>query len=91
MLTRDGQLLARNRTFEPLFREMTWPKANPRIELRNHRAIFTSDIFCWGICLDLDGEKPLADNFFDLWPGIPYEIPWEDRENPRIIHLGNLG
>lgn len=52
--------------------------------------IFGCDTFCWGGCLDLDGETPLADNSFDLYPGIPYSIPWTQSRDPKILRIGNL-
>jgi len=47
--------------------------ARPRVsvKLQNGRAIFRSDRFAWRVCLDLDGEQRLPDNFFDIFPGIP--------------------
>jgi beta-mannosidase len=58
--------------------------------MKNGRAVFRSDVFAWGVCIDLDGEKSLPDNFFDLYPGIPYSIPWKSKEAPRIVKVGNL-
>lgn len=47
-------------------------------------------ISSWGFCLDLDGEAPVADNCFDLLPGIPYTLPWpESNGEPTIHRLGN--
>jgi prepilin-type processing-associated H-X9-DG protein len=36
------------------------------------------------------GETPLADNFFDVYPGIPYEVAWRAAEPPVVLHVGNL-
>jgi beta-mannosidase len=90
VLERDGRLIARNRLVLPLFKELAWAPARPRVELRDGVATFTSDTFAWGVCLDLDGEAALADNFFDLYPGVPYSIPWSGREAPRVLRVGNL-
>ena len=55
------------------------------------KAIFTSDRFAWRVCLDLDGETPLPDNFFDVFPGIPTILDWpEGSPAPRILRVGNL-
>ena len=48
-----------------------------------------SPTFAWGVCLDLDGEQPLADNFFDVYPGQPYAIDWPAALPPRILGVGN--
>ncbi len=50
----------------------------------------TSDAFAWGVCLDVDGEKRLADNCFDLIPGLPYTLPWPlESGEPGVVALGN--
>jgi beta-mannosidase len=89
MLTKGEKLIARNRLFLPLFKEIQWPKAKLNVQVKDGKAIFTSNAFVWGVCLDLDGEKKLADNFFDVWPGIPYSIPWRGSEKPQV-RIGNL-
>jgi hypothetical protein len=44
--------------------------------------------FAWGVCLDIDGELPVADNCFDLLPGIAYHVPWPDSlPAPRVIRV----
>lgn len=89
MLSRDGILLARNRTFAPLFHEIAWPEAAVQVEVRDGQATFSSNTFAWNVCIDLNGEEKLADNFFDLYPGIPYSIPWSHAEPPRVLYVGN--
>ena len=88
-LVQDGRLLARNRLFESVFKDMTWPTAKVTVRVKDGRAFFASDRFVWGICLDLNGETALADNFFDLYPGQPYALPWRHRVRPRVLHMGN--
>ena len=90
MLMQGEKLLARNRLFLPLFKDLKWAPAKLKVRLEKSRAIFESPTFVWGICLDLDGERPMPDNFFDVYPGIPYSIPWKDRRPPKVIHTGNL-
>ena len=54
------------------------------------RLTLLSDVFAWGVCLDQDGEAPLADNCFDLLPGGQYTMPWSaELGQPRIVRLGN--
>ena len=91
MLSDDKkQPLARSRLFLPLLKEMNWAPARLRCCVRNGKAVFESDTFVLGVCLDLNGEEALADNFFDVWPGIPYEIPWPSDRKLEILHTGNL-
>ena len=89
ILTREGRLLARGRTYSSYFKDMTWPEATVQVRVQNGEAIFECDTFAWNVCLDLDGEEPIADNFFDLYPGVPYSIPWNQKSPPRVLHVGN--
>jgi beta-mannosidase len=90
MLSSNGKVIARNRMFIPLFKELKWSSANVRVKLHGGNAIFESDAFAWGVCLDLNGETSLPDNFFDVYPGVPQVIPWKESHAPKILRLGNL-
>jgi beta-mannosidase len=69
-----------------IVREMKWLNAKVRVTQKAGKAIFTSDSFAWRVCLDLDGEQPLADNFFDVYPGIPTVLPWPEKfGKPKIL------
>jgi len=49
-----------------------------------------SDVFAWGVCLDLNGETPLPDNCFDLLPGIERTMAWSpELGEPKVVALGN--
>lgn len=85
----DGRTAARHRLVLPLFKELRFAPAAPSVRVEGGMAVFTSPVFAWGVCLDLDGERQLADNFFDVWPDRPYAIPWSGAA-PRIIGVGNL-
>ncbi len=89
VLTRKDQILARNRLYDPFFKEMAWPKAKVRITVSQGKATFSCDQFAWGVCLDLEGETALVDNFFDLYPGQAHHIPWRKKSPPRLVHIGN--
>ncbi len=87
----DGTLLFQDRLFLPRFREMQWSDARIRVRCRHGMAIFSSPVFAWRVCLDLDGEKPFSDNFFDLLPGRPLGLPWNNETlgTPTVLHVGN--
>ena len=82
---------ARSRLVLPTFKELQWAPSKLAVRVEDGRAMFESDTFVWGVCLDLDGGAAPADNFFDVYPGIPYSIPWSGSEAPTVIRLGNLG
>jgi beta-mannosidase len=91
LLHADGKEIARDRLFLPLFKEMKWPKATVIVRQSDGKAIFQSHTFAWRVCLDLDGEKSLPDNFFDVYPGIPTVLDWPKRlGKPKILRIGNL-
>jgi len=90
-LTDGTREVARDRLFLPFFREMKWPRARVSVHGSGGKAVFTSSSFAWRVCLDLDGERRLPDNFFDVWPGIPTILPWPKALGaPRILRVGNL-
>lgn len=91
ILTENGREIARDVLIQPLYKEMGWSVANVAVRVENGRAIFTCDTFAFRVCLDLDGEKPYPDNFFDILPGIPTVLDWpEELGKPSILYLGNL-
>lgn len=91
-LTTGGETVSRNRLFLPKFVDMKWPAAKVEVARDGKHAVFSSSSYVWGVCIDLYGEERLPDNFFDLWPGMEYRIPWEEsRPLPRILYTGNLG
>ena len=58
--------------------------------MQGGKAIFTSDTFAWRVCLDLDGETRLPDNFFDVLPGIPTVLDWPDAlGEPVVVKVAN--
>ena len=90
LLDEEG-VVAQDRLILPWFKEMPWPP-NPsiQIEWNGRTATFTSEVFAWNVCLDLDGEKALPDNFFDLLPGVPRNLPWPANLGaPVIVRVGN--
>lgn len=91
LLTDDaGNELARDRLILSLFKEMRWPKARVSVHRARGKAVFTSRTFAWRVCLDLDGERPYPDNFFDVWPGVPTTLPWPaSLPAPRVLRAGN--
>jgi len=85
-----GAVVARHRLMLPLPVELKWSPAAITVRVEQGRAVFTSATFAWGVCLDLDGERALDDNYFDLFPGAPHAIAWPHAEPPRIVNVGNL-
>jgi beta-mannosidase len=85
-----GREAARATLILPLFREMRWPPAQVRVQWKDGKATFTSDTFAWRVCLDLDGERALPDNFFDVYPGLPTVLDWPEALGaPQILRIGN--
>jgi len=91
LLDSEGCAVAQDRLFLPLFREMAWPRAKVRVTLRPGEAVFSCPVFAWRVCLDLDGEHALPDNFFDLLPGRPRTLRWDATTwgRPALLAVGN--
>ncbi|MDD3153610.1 MAG: hypothetical protein PHS41_01990 [Victivallaceae bacterium] len=71
LLERDHRLLAEHRLFRDRFKALVW--SHPAVAIRNvpGGVELTSPDYVWKCCIDLDGEREIADNAFDLYPGIP--------------------
>jgi beta-mannosidase len=82
--------LARDTLILPYFLEMKWPLAKVKTTWAKGVLRLTCDQFAWRVCLDLDGACPLADNFFDIYPGVAKEIAWPaEFGKPTIHRIGN--
>ena len=86
----NGQAVARNRLFLPFFKDLEWAQADVQMRLEDGRIHFECDTFAWGVCMDLDGETPLDDNFFDIYPSMPHAIDWPYPRAPELLKTGNL-
>jgi beta-mannosidase len=90
LLSRESRTVSQDVYFPTYYREMRWPAAQVRAHRVDGKAIFESDAFAWRVCLDLDGEISLPDNFFDILPGIPTVLDWPDSlAAPRVLRVAN--
>jgi beta-mannosidase len=89
ILEKDGKMIAQHRLFTERFKDLKMMKPSVKITKGKDTITFLSGTFVWGACIDVDGESKIQDNCFDLLPGIPYTIPWTDKEMPKILFTGN--
>lgn len=90
VLQRDGRTVAQHRLFRERFAHLNWAPPSVVVKRQGDRAVFWAEAFVWGGCLDLDGEADVADNAFDLLPGLDYAVPWPaDAPDPVILRCGN--
>ncbi len=89
ILEKDGKMVAQHRLFTERFKDLTFSKPDVKVTRGSGTVTFRSDVFVWGVCIDTDGEKDVPDNCFDLLPGIPYTLPWVEKEMPRVLFTGN--
>jgi beta-mannosidase len=88
----DGVCIRQNRLLLARYKDVRWAQPEICVTRRGDRAVFASPTFMWGVCIDPAGEAGLADDVFDLLPGIEWSIPWcPDRELPRVAYTGNAG
>ncbi len=73
-LKAEGEPLSRRRYVDKAYNELGLKKCEIKVEKRGNKAVYTADKLVLGVCIDLDGDKKLGDNFFDLYPGKPYEV-----------------
>ncbi|MCE5257896.1 MAG: hypothetical protein LLG44_02420 [Chloroflexi bacterium] len=90
-LWQDGQPIRQNRAMFCQHKQVAWSKPQISITRGEGACVFTSPVYVWAVCLDPNGDTGVADDMFDLLPGIPYRIPWsQDKELPQIVRCGNL-
>ena len=86
----DGTLIAQHRLFLRKFKDLQFAQPEIVIEQHTDHIILQTDRLAWGVCLDIDGERMLADNAFDLLPGVPRRMPWEPGLGiPTVFRTGN--
>ena len=72
------------------FKDIKLEKPKISIEQKGDYAILSSPVFVWGVCLDIDGEASVKDNCFDLFPGIPYYVKLNTKEEKvSVKQTGN--
>ncbi|MBE0695758.1 MAG: hypothetical protein IH586_02435, partial [Anaerolineaceae bacterium] len=88
----QGQVLAQDRLLLRPFKD--WPVIpNPeiRVELvedeKGRCARYSSAAWVWGVVLDHTGEIDVQDDAFDLFPGVPYDVPLDVGETPRVVEF----
>lgn len=87
-------VVSRNRLLPGRYSELPLAQADVRVRLESLPegagvAVFESDVFVLGVALDLTGDNDLADDFFDLYPGMPHAVPWSSPTPPVILFTGN--
>ncbi|HEX2950026.1 MAG TPA: glycoside hydrolase family 2 protein, partial [Armatimonadota bacterium] len=86
LLRQHDTTVAQHRLFLERFKDLNFAEPDVHIDLRDGLLTLTADTFVWGVCLDLNGDADLADNCFDLLPGIPYTLPWDTTLGEPTIH-----
>ncbi len=90
VLSNCGVAVAQNRLFMARFKDLRWGDPQVRVDRRGDKAVFSSDAFAWGVCLDPDGDSPVPDDVFDILPGIEYEMKWNPNlALPEVRRKGN--
>lgn len=69
-----GREVSRNRLLDLRYFEYALEEPEIRIARDGDGYKLESDRFVMGVCLDLEGGRPLEDNMFDLYPGIPCRL-----------------
>ncbi len=90
-LIKEDQSVAQHRLFLERFKDLRFDaKPNIELTLTDGLLTLTSNTFAWGVSLDVDGERNLADNCFDLFPDQPYTLRWDKALGaPEVLRMGN--
>ncbi len=73
-----------HRLFRARFKELNFAAPDVRVTQTQDQLSLVSDAFAWAVCLDEDGERPLADNYFDLLPGVEKRLAWPYADAPTV-------
>ena len=85
---KQGHLLSRRRWVDRPYNELGLVPADIHVTIEDGVATYTSDTLVLGVCLDLDGDdENLSDNFFDLYPGVPYTVKLGSKSGTILYHL----
>lgn len=89
-LHREEHLLAQDRLLLARFHALAMPPPVIRSSTGANETRFEADHFVWRVCLDPEGELDLADDCFDLLPGVPYTVPHVNGQPlPSIARTGS--
>lgn len=84
----NGTVLSRRRWVDRPYNELGLAPADIHVTIEDGVATYTSDTLVLGVCLDLDGDDAaLSDNFFDLFPGVPYTVKLGSKSGTVLYHL----
>jgi beta-mannosidase len=90
VLMEGDTMVSQHRMMTERFKDMQFANPNITIEKNENSITLNTDIFAWGVCLDINGEMQLEDNCIDLLPGVPYTIKWNKADgDPKILKVGN--
>lgn len=87
VLLAGASVIAQHRLFLERFRDLRLSPVQVRAVARGADLELSADAFAWGVSLDADDGRPLADNCFDLLPGIPYLVPGAAGE--QVVRIAN--
>ncbi len=85
LLTQGAHMVAQHRLFKVRFAELEWCDRPIQLSREGPYLVIQSAAFAWGVCLDAESGAHLADNCFDLLPGVRYTVPWPvDADLPAV-------
>lgn len=86
-----GELIARTRYTDKLYSELKLPDAQITVTKCDGGYKFYSDKFVMGVCIGLNGDERIDDNFFDLFPNQQYFVRADiERDNPILFDLNRF-
>ena len=78
ILRKNGNVISTNRYFIPQLKHMKFKDAQITETTYGSYKTLKSSHFVAGVCLDIDGEKKLCDNAFDLFPDVEVRVNIDD-------------
>jgi hypothetical protein len=81
----EGKVIATDRLLFGQLGDLRGEPVPIKVTVEEGTATFLAEEFVFGVCIDLDGQSTVGDNYFDLFPGIPHSVRWSAPESPKVL------
>ena len=85
----NGKTVSTNKLINNTYEKYSFKKPDIKILRKDGKTTFESNVFVFGVCIDLEGKGGISDNMFDILPKIPVEITHDTNKNIDVLYTLN--
>ena len=89
-LLENGRVISRHRQMQVRFHQFGWEDGALEASREGNLLHLKSSVLRLGVSVDLDGEIPLSDNFFDLFPGESCMVELPDDRPVELLYQSGM-